>query len=192
MLGDPFILPPPFAAAHTHSSSDNKSRSKSATTMTILPCSFRRNGGQSVANDQEVNFFVGFSIDRELEISRRIYTASPAQDEGGGNHGPRLAYQAPVVIADSDVEDEDDVLQPPQDGSVIFQRINLAEFYEHAFQELHPPRRRKEEGGDDETNSIESYCTRLNEVLVDRVDRGNIGISTLYVSILVHHTLSSN
>lgn len=155
--------------------------------MTILPCPLRRNDGQSVAgddNDQEANFFVGFSIDRGLEISRRIYSTR----EGDGNHGPRLAYQAPAVIADSD---EDDVLQSPHNGPIIFQQINFAEYYENAFLGSHLLGRKKGEVDDDETNSIKSYCTRLNEVLVDRVNRGNLGISSLYVLVL-RYILPSN
>lgn len=158
--------------------------------MTILPCSLRRNDGQSVAGDggdQEVNFFVGFSIDRGLEISRRIYATNSTR-EGDGNHGPRLAYQAPAVIADSD---EDDVLQSPHNEPIIFQQVNLAEFYENAFLELHPLGRKKGEADDDETNSTKSYCTRLNEVLVDRVNRGNLGISSLY-DLVLRYILPSN
>jgi len=177
VLGDPFMLSSPLA---------HEDLPKSASSMSILPCSLRNaevsDDPQSSFNGQDVNFFVGFSIDKEMRVSRRIYSTKD-------NNELQLAHRTSVFVVDSD----DDVdKEPPysealpptgdrhirkSDGSGSHRRMNLFELYDAAYQEGEEELHTVQDG--DATNSIIGYCARLAELLMDRVERGNLGISSL-------------
>jgi hypothetical protein len=55
--------------------------------------------------------------------------------------------------------------------------MNLFELYDAAYQEGEEELHTVQDG--DATNSIIGYCARLAELLMDRVERGNLGISSL-------------
>ncbi|KAF8533148.1 RNA polymerase I-specific transcription initiation factor RRN6-like protein [Trichophaea hybrida] len=171
VLGDPFMLTSPLA---------HEELSRSASSMSILPCSLQSANVSDGPQSQDVNLFVGFSIDKELSVSRRIYST---RDE------LHLAHKRPEFVIDSDSDDADKELPSSEifhstsdrhirkpNGSVSHRRANLFELYNATFQD--EEELRTVQGGD-ATNSITGYCARLTKLLMDRVERGNLGISSL-------------
>ncbi|KAF8252355.1 hypothetical protein K440DRAFT_633635 [Wilcoxina mikolae CBS 423.85] len=172
VLGDPFMLSSPLA---------HEELSQSASSMSILPCSLQGADVSDGTQSQDVNFFVGFSIDKELRVSRRIYST---QDE------LHLVHKHPEFVIDSDLDDADKELPNSTtlhstsdryirkpDGSGSHRRANLFELYNATFQDGEEELRTVQDG--DATNSITGYCAKLTELLMDRVERGNLGISSL-------------
>jgi len=176
MLGDAFMLTPPF------------DQSKSAINMAFLPCSLRTakgaTGPATEYEDNGVNFFAGFAIDKEMRISQRLYSTQEIADTPRGGTAVSSEYIAESeeeeINLDSGTEREfaDSQGQPfKSGGSRSHRRTDLSEIYDLVFRQGEKALRTVQDG--DTANSVAGYCATLAELLETRAERGNLGISSL-------------
>ncbi|KAI5820624.1 RNA polymerase I-specific transcription initiation factor RRN6-like protein [Pyronema omphalodes] len=164
-LGEPFILSPPFA---------NNKPTKSAMTMTMMPCTVI---GPKSEEHKNTHFFTGISINKYREVSQRLYHTYD------GENPPKLVAKSSehaVEPAESDDETEDEKT-PSGDEAPEFPshlRHDFSSLYKGAFQEGQGLRTVQD---GDNINSIDGYCARIKEILLDRVEREtrNLGVSSL-------------
>lgn len=177
MVGDAFMLSPPF------------DQSKPAINMAFLPCPLRTTKGATgpaaefEAND--VNFFAGFAIDKEMKISQRLYSTQEVPDIPAGGAAVSTEY-----IAESEEEEDVDMDSEGErgfagnrgpslgpGGSQSHRWANLSEVYDSIFKQGDEALRTVQD--EDSANSVAGYCATLAELLETRVERGNLGISSL-------------
>jgi hypothetical protein len=168
MLGDSYILPPPFTSADT---------SKAAVNMAFLPCSLRNaeaaSGPASGYQDDGVSFIAGFSIDKEMAISQRLYSTH-------ADVGKIYGSTEYVLESEDDEFDREHMKEDTpsnQNACQSHRRLNLFELYDAAFKRGDDALRTVQD--DDPVNSIEGYCTAVAGEMQSRTDFAVLGISSL-------------
>jgi hypothetical protein len=169
MLGDSYMLPPPFTSADP---------SKAAVNMAFLPCSLRNvsaaSGAASGYQDEDASFIAGFSIDKEMAISQRLYSTSA---DAVGRVSGSTEYVPESEDEELDGEHMEEDTPSNQNAFKSHHRLNVSELYNAVFKTGDESLRTVQD--DDPVNSIEGYCAAVAGVMQSRTDFAVLGISPL-------------
>ena len=180
LLGDPCMLtPPPFP---------HKGVSTPVVySMAIVPCK----ESKVARADPSLSFFSGFAIDKDLAVSQRIYVSSADGDASevklvmGGRREKfttvNTAKSGRIVI-DSDEDSEGGepasavLPEGMAAGMTTRKKTNFGDLYEYAFTQV--------EEATMTVRSEEAHLEETGKLLEMRIDKGDLGVISLYAPFL--------
>lgn len=178
-LNDPYMLSPPYVRSNP---------SAIAINMAILPCSIKTSGDSvGPASDYEcqgVRFFTGLSISKQLEISQLLYSTS--KDVVGliSRRSDNRVIKSTEFVNDSldDTEIKGTSIRNnmiiTESGTNSHRRANLREIYRIAF--FDPEEQGLLRTAQNDQNSIRGFMRRVSDILSRRIERADLGISSLW------------
>lgn len=171
VLNEPFRIPSPFPSPDP---------SKGVINLAFLPAHLQfRNGATGPATqyrDQDINFLVGISIDKSLAITQRIYSTDPDFQVLG------TKFTSSISITEDEEMEEVDAAETGLQN-IFTRRADLSEAYDAIFNQGDEVLLTVQDG--DTANTVEGYCTRLMEQLATRAELGVMGVSSLYIPVLL-------